>query len=130
MDKSLQLRAKLMKAHSNVVKREKELLDGIGITPQQLSVLMILGENNAVSTLFIRNKMECNMSDTSRIVDRMVANQLVTKDTDTLDKRKVIVKITHKGTNAMKEGREAVRNLFNGLSSLQVDTLNVVLDKL
>jgi len=62
------------------------------ITQQQYNILRILrGADKPLSTLQIRARMLDKMSDTSRIVDRLVAKELVEKNTCPTDKRLVDV---------------------------------------
>ena len=68
------------------------------ITPQQYNILRILrGSNKPMSTLQIRERMLDKMSDTSRIVDRLLLKGLVEKKISCTDKRLVDVNIAKKG---------------------------------
>ncbi|TXT30567.1 MAG: regulatory protein MarR, partial [Chitinophagaceae bacterium] len=65
----------------------KIFLDEEHITPQQYNILRILrGSMKPLSTLQIRERMLDKMSDTSRIVDRLVLKELVEKKLSTADK--------------------------------------------
>src|SRR5215207_1562097 len=77
----------------------KNILAPEDITPQQYNILRILRGSfpKPLSTLQIRERMLDRMSDTSRIVDRLVAKQLVKKTTSSRDRRLVDVIITEKG---------------------------------
>lgn len=59
----------------------KEILDEHDITPQQFNILRILrgSDPQPLSTLTIRERMLDKMSDTSRIVDRLVIKGLAAK---------------------------------------------------
>ena len=60
--------------------RIKAMLDQYDITPQQFNILRILrGAGKPMSTLQIRQRMLDKMSDTSRIVDRLLKKELVSK---------------------------------------------------
>ena len=68
----------------------KTVLDKEDITSQQFNILRILrGAHKPISTLQIRQRMIDKMSDTSRIVDRLVVKKLVKKIVCISDKRKV-----------------------------------------
>ena len=68
------------------------------ITSQQYNILRILkGAEGPLSTLQIRSRMLDRMSDTSRIVDRLVIKGLVCKKLCSADKRLVDVNITDEG---------------------------------
>ena len=82
-----------------VMERIKELFATEDITPQQFNILRILRGSHPqpLSTLQIRERMLDKMSDTSRIVDRLIAKGLVKKAICKTDRRLVDVLITEKG---------------------------------
>ncbi len=112
----------------------KKFFDRYDITRQQFNILRILrGAGEPLSTLQIRQRMLDKMSDTSRIVDRLVAKDLVKKCARPHDKRKVDVSIAVKGKKLLEkidllhsEIDEAVCNLTNA----DAQQLNLLLDKL
>src|SRR5450432_4619602 len=72
----------------------KIMLDQYEITPQQFNILRILrGAGAPISTLQIRQRMLDKMSDTSRIVDRLLKKGLVRKTPNGEDRRLVDVVI-------------------------------------
>mgnify|MGYP000346628364 FL=1 len=104
------------------------------ITQQQYNILRILrGAEKPLSTLQIRSRMLDKMSDTSRIVDRLVAKELVEKNTCPSDKRLVDVVLSKKGF-AVLEKLDLLNNhldsLMNGISEKEASTLNQMLDQL
>src|SRR5688500_9315259 len=84
--------------------RTKTIFDSEDITPQQFNILRILRGSfpNPLSTLQIRERMLEKMSDTSRIVDRLIAKGLVKKVICKLDRRLVDVIITDKGKKLLE----------------------------
>ena len=67
------------------------------ITLQQYNILRILrGSDAPLSTLQIRERMLDKMSDTSRIVDRLIVKGLVQKSACKVDKRLVDIILTEK----------------------------------
>ncbi len=112
----------------------KSFFDKEDITPQQFNILRILrGAGTPLSTLQIRHRMLDKMSDTSRIVDRLLAKSLVKKSTCVKDKRLVDVCITDKGKkllerlDTMQHEMDAV---LKNLTSEEAGTLNQLLDKI
>src|SRR5687767_14075837 len=85
--------------------RTSGIIEAEGITPQQFNILRILRGSHPMplSTLQIRERMLDKMSDTSRIVDRLIAKGLVKKTTCSKDKRLVDVVITEKGQKLLKK---------------------------
>jgi DNA-binding MarR family transcriptional regulator len=81
----------------------KEIIGDEGLTMQQYNILRILkgSDPEPLSTLQIRDRMLDKMSDTSRIVDRLLAKGYVSKKISKTDKRLVEVKITAKGKNLL-----------------------------
>src|SRR5690606_39541298 len=81
-----------------VMERTKEIVGIEDITPQQYNILRILRGSfpQPLSTLQIRERMLEKMSDTSRIVDRLITKGLVKKLTCKKDRRLVDVVITDK----------------------------------
>ena len=79
--------------------KTKLIFEAEGITSQQFNILRILRGSfpQPLSTLQIRERMLEKMSDTSRIVDRLIAKGLVKKVTCKQDRRLVDVIITDKG---------------------------------
>ena len=79
--------------------RMKVIFDKEEITAQQFNILRILRGSfpTPFSTLQIRDRMLEKMSDTSRLVDRLIAKGLVKKITKTTDRRLVDILITEKG---------------------------------
>lgn len=112
----------------------KLFFDKEDITPQQFNILRILrGAGKPISTLQIRQRMLDKMSDTSRIVDRLLIKQLVKKDTCPNDKRLVDVSITDKGQKLLEKldaNNEEMDAIFNNFSESDARTFNGLLDKL
>ena len=117
-----------------VVERLKACLDAENITLQQFNILRILrGSKEPLSTLQIRERMLDKMSDTSRLVDRLVQKGLVQKKTSKTDKRLVDVTITKKGLTLLAKLDKRSTDMDGILSSLsekECKTLNKLLDKL
>ena len=104
------------------------------ITQQQYNILRILrGAEKPLSTLQIRSRMLDKMSDTSRIVDRLVAKELVEKNTCPTDKRLVDVVLSKKGF-AVLEKLDLLNNhldsLMKGISEKEAIALNQMLDQI
>jgi DNA-binding MarR family transcriptional regulator len=77
------------------------------ITSQQYNILRILrGTQKPMSTLQIRERMLDKMSDTSRIVERLLKKGLVEKKVCPADKRLVDVNISKKGLATARKTRQ------------------------
>ncbi|NBO49624.1 MAG: MarR family transcriptional regulator [Chitinophagia bacterium] len=110
-------------------------LDDLDITLQQFNILRILrgSDPKPLSTLTIRERMLDKMSDTSRIVDRLVLKGLAVKKTCPTDKRLVDVNITKEGKKILEaiDKKEAyISNITKNLTETELCQLNTLLDQL
>lgn len=112
----------------------KKVFDKEGITGQQYNILRILrGAGKPISTLQIRERMLDKMSDTSRIVDRLVLKGLAQKTICKNDKRLVDVSISIKGKKLLEkidQFEKEMDDILGNLSSAEAKTLNKLLDKI
>ena len=125
----------LMYTYGWVMERIKELFSTEDITPQQFNILRILRGSHPqpLSTLQIRERMLDKMSDTSRIVDRLIAKGLVKKAICKTDRRLVDVLITEKGKKMLERldlRQDELDNIVGNLSEKEATTLSELLDKL
>lgn len=112
----------------------KSVFDKEKITGQQFNILRILrGAKKPLSTLQIRQRMLDKMSDTSRIVDRLIIKGLVKKNICPNDKRLVDITITDKGSkllDKMDQYEDEMDRVLGSLTDAEVKTLNTLLDKI
>ncbi len=112
----------------------KQIIDEADITTQQYNILRILrGSKKPLSTLQIRDRMLDKMSDTSRIVDRLVIKGLVDKTICETDKRLVDISISEKGLHLLEHldiRNSDIDNLLNNLTSEEALQLSKLLDKI
>ncbi|CAN5490045.1 MarR family transcriptional regulator [soil metagenome] len=112
----------------------KSIFDKEGLTMQQFNILRILrGSEKPLSTLQIRERMLDKMSDTSRIVDRLIVKGLAKKITCKSDKRLVDVSITDKGKKVLAKidlQEDDMSNIMQTLSETEAKSLNKLLDKI
>ena len=105
-----------------------------GITQQQYNILRILrGSSTPLSTLKIRERMLDKMSDTSRIVDRLIAKELVMKSTCEKDKRLVDITLSPKGldlVDQLDQYNERIDALLKGINESEAQMMNQILDKI
>jgi MarR family 2-MHQ and catechol resistance regulon transcriptional repressor len=125
----------LLYTYGWMIEKIKNFLAKEDITHQQFNILRILrgSHPHPLSTLQIRERMLDKMSDTSRIVDRLVLKQLVKKVTCPKDKRLVDVTITEKGQKLLKrlDGEaDHIEEIMGHLSDAETEQLNQLLDKL
>jgi DNA-binding MarR family transcriptional regulator len=111
-----------------------KILSEEGVTQQQYNILRILrGSPTPLSTLKIRERMLDKMSDTSRIVDRLIAKELVVKNTCEKDKRLVDITLSHKGlelVDQLDQFNDRIDALLKGINASEAATMNQILDKI
>jgi DNA-binding MarR family transcriptional regulator len=123
----------LIYTYNWMMEQMKMTLEKGDLTSQQYNILRILrGAGEPISTLQIRQRMLDKMSDTSRIVDRLVVKGLVKKVVCKQDKRLVDVSLSPKGlklVEKMDELNQEMENILQNLNEAEVRTLNKLLDK-
>ena len=124
----------LIYTYNWVTEQIKEVLQNWDLTSQQFNILRILrGSHAPLSTLQIRERMLDKMSDTSRIVDRLLIKGLVKKVACKADKRLVDITITTKGQKllaAIDKEEEKLDNIAKMLSVADAKLFNKLLDKM
>jgi MarR family 2-MHQ and catechol resistance regulon transcriptional repressor len=117
------------------VERLKQFVSEEDITHQQFNILRILRGNHPtpLSTLSIRERMIDKMSDTSRIVDRLVSKGLVKKVICKKDRRLVDVNVTDKGLKLLEKldkKQDEMDGILSNLSEKEATNLSKLLDKI
>jgi len=111
-----------------------KILSEEGVTQQQYNILRILrGSTKPLSTLKIRERMLDKMSDTSRIVDRLIAKELVVKNTCEKDKRLVDITLSPKGlslVDQLDQYNDRIDALLKGINESEAKLINQILDKI
>ncbi len=105
------------------------------LTNQQFNILRILrGQYPKPATVnLLKERMIDKMSDASRIVDRLVQKELVSRCTNTKDRRAVDVRISEKGLDILAKMDVEFKTkdfLKTSLTPQEAATLSDLLDKL
>ena len=110
------------------------ILENEEITQQQYNILRILrGSECPLSTLKIRERMLDKMSDTSRIVDRLITKGLVEKNACLKDKRLVDITISKKGmvlVDKLDQFNDQIDAVLKSVDEKEAQTINQLLDKI
>ncbi|WP_337041276.1 MarR family winged helix-turn-helix transcriptional regulator [Emticicia sp. 17c] len=111
------------------------ILKPYGLTAQQYNVLRILRGQypNPITVNGIIERMLDKMSNASRLVDKLLVKNLVTRCDNKDDRRACDVKITTKGLDVLKEidvMQEQWESSFSSLTPEEAETLSNLLDKL
>jgi DNA-binding MarR family transcriptional regulator len=105
------------------------------LTHQQFNILRILrGQYPKPATVnLLKERMIDKMSDASRIVDRLVQKELVSRCTNTKDRRAVDVRISEKGLDILSKMDNEFKTkdfLKKNLTPHEAGILSDLLDKL
>ena len=106
-----------------------------GVSLQQFNVLRILrGQQGKPANLSTLNeRMVTKMSNTTRLVDKLMVKGYVDRVTCPSNRRKVEITITDEGKNALKDMDSAIglteERLLNSRGKEEMQSLNKLLDK-
>lgn len=96
----------------------RALLKPHGVTPEQFNILRILnGADGAMSLADVASRMIDRNSNTSRLIDKLLAKGLVQRVTCPSDRRRVEITLTNEGQRTTKH-----------LSLLMDETLSALVD--
>ncbi|MGN6394075.1 MAG: MarR family winged helix-turn-helix transcriptional regulator [Mucilaginibacter sp.] len=113
----------------------RSLFEKQNITIQQFNILRILRGQypNPATVNLLKERMVDKMSDASRIVDRLVQKGLVSRCTNTRDRRAVDIRISDEGLKvlAIMDEEFKIKDLLqNNLTEEEAGLLSDLLDKL
>ena len=135
--KSIQQKAMLNLIYTTnwLTSKQDSLFKDSGITVQQYNVLRILRGQypNPCSIKLIKERMLDRMSDTSRIVDKLLTKKLLQRNECPDDRRSVNVVITDQGLELLKSLDyidDLSKQSLKSLTTAEINTLNELLDKL
>ena len=113
-----------------------QTLKPYNISPQQFNILRILRGRHPkpASIRELTDRMLDKASNASRLVDKLLAKELVTKTTCKQDNRRMEVLITENGLDLLKRASTDVENwindVFSSLSEEEAQQFNFLLDKI
>ncbi len=121
---------------NSVQEKVAVLLKNHELSMQQYNVLRILrGQKGKPANLnTIQERMVNKMSNTTRLVDKLISKNLVTRCTCPSNRRKVEISITANGLELLKEldpiTDQANVKVLENLNTKELEQLNNLLDKL
>ncbi len=122
--------------HNNITERLIEILKPYDLSNEQYNVLRILrGQmGNPANMCLIQERMLAKTSNTTRLVDKLLLKELVTRKVCNENRRKIEVLITEKGLAILKELDPKVddyeKNIVANLTTNELEQLNNILDKI
>ncbi len=138
-DKKIPLRSRtlihLMLIHNKVSDNISQALKPFGISKQQFNVLRILrGQQSKPANLSTLNeRMVSKMSNTTRLVDKLMKKGYVDRIVCMSNRRKVEISITKEGLKSLSEMDKvmdkAEKEILVNFSDLELEQLNLLLNK-
>ncbi|QLE01669.1 MarR family transcriptional regulator [Galbibacter sp. BG1] len=116
--------------------RTLEILKPFDLSTQQFNVLRILrGQHGKPANLCtIQERMITKMSNTTRLVDKLIKKDLVSRVTCEANRRKVEITITEKGLEVLAELDDPIEEhhkaMVKNLTKEQLNQFNEILEKL
>lgn len=113
----------------------EHIFKGLNLTHQQYNVLRILrGQNPKPCSLkYIKERMLDKMSDTSRILDKLVSKGYASREVCPDDRRSINASISEKGLALLKKLDfidDITGDIFKNLPANKIEKLNELLDNL
>lgn len=100
----------------------------LGVPPAQLSALSVIVFGGKTSLSDLAKAEQVRPPTMSRIIDALVRDGSVKRETDKNDRRSIIITATHKGTRIMHEGRgrreKRLLELLQPLRREEIDLLD------
>jgi DNA-binding MarR family transcriptional regulator len=122
--------------HNNITERLIEILKPYDLSNEQYNVLRILRgqKGNPANMCLIQERMLARTSNTTRLVDKLLLKELVTRKVCKENRRKIEVLITEKGLAILKELDPKVddyeKNIVARLTTNELEQLNHILEKI
>lgn len=105
------------------------LLTRIGLTYPQYLVMLVLWEKDAVDIGYLTEKLLLDTGTLSPLLKKMQKINLVTRERDSEDERRVIITLTAKGNALKKEALDIPQKIFKK-SGLTEETYHTIMQKL
>ena len=94
------------------------------VTPLQLQTLMILQQKTTLPMTALANELTLTKQLVTPVIDKLVKKGLVQRESDSLDRRIIKVRLTSEGYDFLNSSREGVLNMLaNNLKQLDNESL-------
>jgi DNA-binding MarR family transcriptional regulator len=135
MENSKKIILNVMYTQNILAEKFNEILKPYDISGEQYNVLRILRgqKGNPANMSVIQERMLAKTSNTTRLVDKLLLKEFVTREVCTINRRKIEVSITQKGLDVLKELDPKVMEheeaFSKNLNNDEIITLNQLLEK-
>ena len=125
----------IMYTQNVIADKFNEILKPHDLSSEQYNVLRILrGQKGCPANMcLIQERMIAKNSNTTRLIDKLLLKELVTREVCPENRRKIEVQITQKGLDLLNELDPKVleheKEFSNNLSSEEIEQLNSLLEK-
>lgn len=135
MENSKKIILNVMYTQNILAEKFNEILKPYDISGEQYNVLRILRgqKGNPANMSVIQERMLAKTSNTTRLVDKLLLKEFVTREVCPINRRKIEVSITQKGLDVLKELDPKVMEheeaFSKNLNNDEIITLNQLLEK-
>lgn len=135
MDNSKKIILNILYTQNVITENFNEILKPYDISGEQYNVLRILRgqKGNPANMCMIQERMLAKTSNTTRLVDKLLLKELVTRKVCPENRRKIEVLITQKGLDVLKELDPKVTQheecFSKNLNEEEINLLNQLLEK-
>ena len=125
----------VMYSQNVISEKFNEVLKPFDLSAEQFNVLRILRgqDGKSVNMNMIQERMIAKTSNTTRLVDKLLLKELVTREICSENRRKMDITITNKGLDLLKDLDSLVINheksFAKNLTASELITLNELLEK-
>ena len=136
MEPSQKVVLNIIYTQNDIHERFLEILKPYDLSSEQYNVLRILRgqKGNPANMCVIQERMLAKTSNTTRLVDKLLLKDLVTRTVCKENRRKIEVSITKKGLSVLTELDPKVieyeNKIVRNLSNSELEQLNFLLEKI
>ncbi|MBF2707847.1 MarR family winged helix-turn-helix transcriptional regulator [Flavobacterium soyangense] len=135
LDNSKKIILNVLYTQNVITDKLNEILKPYDLSGEQFNVLRILRgqKGNSANMFVIQERMLAKTSNTTRLVDKLLLKNLVTRNVCSKNRRKIEVLITQKGLDVLTEldpkVQEHENSFSKNLNSEELEQLNQLLEK-
>ena len=135
IDEAKKIILNVMFTHTIISEKFNEVLKPYDLSSEQYNVLRILRgqKGNPANMCIIQERMITKNSNTTRLIDKLLLKELVTREVCPDNRRKIEVLITKKGMQLLEELDPKVleneQSFANNLNTDELHQLNTLLEK-
>ena len=97
-----------------------EVLKPLGLTSSQSEVLRVLYDHEPMSLIELGNMLVCETGSPSRLVNRLIAADLIAQEASKVDARKVVLTLTPEGKEKVQKIVEIEEKFYASIESMLI----------